>query len=218
VNLRKSIVTGGWTLRRLLLPLSADSPTVGAIGDYGQERAGRPSSQAWLLGVLAAVALAGWVHATDSATSGPQSAQLRAGQPAAGQVALEGGNVASAWKTWKSQTTENEYRVRVEKGVFHAEWVNVPADWAKQGAYLRTECRRTGRKWVGTSVSHLPCTVGEGQGTYIVKWCDLQTQTEIDSISHQRITGRGQRQSKIDCDQCKILEASWADFFWTPSH
>jgi hypothetical protein len=124
---------------------------------------------------------------------------------------------APAWKLWKSQTTGNEYRVRVERGVFHAEWVNVPADWAKEGAYLRTECHRRGGKWVGTSVSHLPCTTGEGPDVHIAKWCDLQTQTEIDSVTPQRIRGRGQGQSKVDCQQCRILEASWVDFVWTPS-
>ena len=189
------------------------------VEGYGQERAGCLRSQAWFLGVLAVVAVAGCVAATHAAASGqstPPSATPPSAAPLTGaQAASKGANVGSTWKTWKSQTTGNEYRVRVEKGVFHAEWVNVPADWAKQGAYLHTECRRTGGKWVGTSVSHLPCTSGEGPS--IAKWCDLQTQTEIDSISPQRITGRGQSQSKIDCQQCKILKASWVDFIWTPS-
>jgi len=187
--------------------------TVHSIRGCGQARAGRLRSPAWFLGFLAVVTFAVYVAANDAATSGQQSAP-----PAAAQGAQKGSKVGAAWGTWKSQTTGNEYRVRVEKGVFHAEWVNVPADWDKQGAYLRTECRRAGGKWVGTSFSHLPCTTGEGQSTQIAKWCDLRTQTEIDSISPQRITGRGQRQSKIDCEQCKILEASWVDFVWTPSH
>jgi hypothetical protein len=211
VKLLKKIVAGVRTFRPLFLSFSAYRRMVGSIGGYGQERAGRKRTQAWFLVVLAAATLAVWVEAT-AAVAGQQSAQ-----PAAAQAAPKS-NVRPAWKTWKSQTTGNEYRVHVEKGVFHAEWVNVPADWAKQGAYVRTECRRTGGKWVGTSVSHLPCTSGEGQSAQIAKWCDLQTQTEIDSITPQRIAGRGQRQSKIDCQQCKILEASWADFVWTPSH
>ncbi|HME00702.1 MAG TPA: hypothetical protein VKM93_25650 [Terriglobia bacterium] len=210
MKLLKKIVAGV-RVRRLLLSFSEGRPSVGSVGGC-EERARRHRPQAIFLGVLAVVTFAVWVEATDAAASGQQLAQ-----PAPAQAAPKGGNVAPAWRTWKSQTTGNEYRVRVEKGVVYAEWVNVPADWAKQGAYLRTECRRSGGKWVGTSVSHLPCTAGEGQGTYIAKWCDLQTQTEIDSISPQRITGRGQRQSKIDCQQCKILEASWADFVWTPS-
>ena len=169
-------------------------------------RASRPR----LMGVLAVV-----LSALGAAASGRLSSDQQPTQP---PTASKNGPASAVGKTWKSQTTGNEYRVRVETGIFHAEWVNVPADWAERGAYLRTECRHVGGKWVGTSVSHLPCTVDGGQGTPISKWCDLKTQTEIDSISAQRITGRGQRASKVDCQQCKILEAGWADFVWTPAH
>ena len=106
-------------------------------------------------------------------------------------------------RTWKSLTTGNEYRVWVENEVFHAEWVNVPEDMARHGAYLHTLCRHTGSKWAGTSESLLPCTVGEGADQRTVNWCKVETQTEIDSIAEDRITGRGQTIKKVDCHSCK---------------
>jgi len=119
-------------------------------------------------------------------------------------------------RTWKSQTTGNEYRVWVEKDAFHAEWANVPEDMARHGAYLRTLCRYTGSKWAGTSESLLPCTVGEGANQRTVNWCRLETQTEIDSIARDRITGRGQTIKRVDCQSCKVLETGWAAFVWVP--
>ncbi|PYV24718.1 MAG: hypothetical protein DMG27_12145 [Acidobacteria bacterium] len=130
-------------------------------------------------------------------------------------LALDGSSQARR-RTWKSQTTGNEYRVWVEKDAFHAEWVNVPEDMARHGAYLHTLCRYTGSKWVGTSESLLPCTEGEGPDQRTVNWCKLQTRTEIDSIARDRITGRGQTIKRVDCQSCKPLETGWAAFVWVP--
>ena len=48
-------------------------------------------------------------------------------------------------KLWKSETTGKEYRVQVDRGRFYAEWVNIPPESAKRGAYIRSECRRVGQ-------------------------------------------------------------------------
>jgi hypothetical protein len=117
---------------------------------------------------------------------------------------------------WKSATTGNEYRVRIEGGTFYAEWVNVPPAWAAHGAYIRTECRRLGLKWIGTSRSRLPCMQGAGSKARIVNWCPLVTRTEINSVTADRITGRGQAIRRTDCQTCKLLETAWSDFVWTP--
>ena len=117
---------------------------------------------------------------------------------------------------WKSQTTGNEYRVRLEGDTIYAEWLNIPAAWAGHGAYVRTECRRLGKKWIGTSRSLLPCMQGSGPKTRIVNWCPLVTRTEFDSVTADRITGRGQAIRRSDCESCKLLETAWSDFVWTP--
>lgn len=122
-------------------------------------------------------------------------------------------------QVWKSQTTGHEYRVRIEGDVLHADWVNVPPDLARQGAYVRTECRRVGSKWIGTTRSRLllPCTeVTAPDGRHPSAWCTLVTRTEIDSISPESITGRAQAPRRLDCKACKLLEAEWKDFSWTP--
>lgn len=120
---------------------------------------------------------------------------------------------------WKSQTTNNEYRVRIDGDVLRADWVNLPGDLARNGAFVRTECRRVGKRWIGTTRSRLPlpCTevLGPG-GHHPSAWCSLVTRTEIDTVSPDRITGRAQAPTRLDCQACKLLDAEWKDFAWTP--
>ena len=139
---------------------------------------------------------------------------LRAGQP---QASSRGSFTKSLVVSfWKSETTGNEYRVRVEGDTFRAEWVNVPPSLASHGSYVRTECKRLGSKWIGTTRSLLPCTEGSGPNAKILNWCPLVTRTEIDSIAPDRITGRAQAIHSSDCQSCKVLETVWKDFVWTP--
>lgn len=117
---------------------------------------------------------------------------------------------------WVSQTTGKEFRATVDGDVFHAEWVNMPRELAAHGSFIRTECKRQGSKWVGSSASFLPCSLGNGPGSKIDNWCHLKTTIEIDSITADRISGRGETLQKFDCQKCKILESGTKDFFWTP--
>ena len=126
---------------------------------------------------------------------------------------------AASGRVWKSQTTGHAYRVRIEGDVLRAEWVNLPADLAGHGAYVRTECRRVGGKWIGTTRSRqpLPCTeVTTPEGRHPSAWCALVTRIEIDSITPERIAGRAQAPVRLDCQACKLLDAEWKDFVWTP--
>jgi len=124
---------------------------------------------------------------------------------------------AAQGKIWKSETTGREYRVRVEKDRFYAEWVPGPAVADRDKTYIRTECRRTGSKWVGISRSFLPCVVENEKGR-TTNWCHLMTRTEIESIGPNRIVGRGESLHRFDCQTCKILEAAMTDFVWVPKH
>ena len=127
--------------------------------------------------------------------------------------------MAPLYRLWRSETTGNIYRVRVENDTLYAEWVNIPPDLARQGAYVRTECRRLGSKWIGTTRSRLrlPCTEGNVPQGRPMNWCSLVTRTEINSISAARITGRAQAPHRLDCRSCKLLEADWKDFVWIPA-
>jgi hypothetical protein len=154
----------------------------------------RASTAVWLT-LITGVAVAG--------AQKPRSSAQLPGQPAPTQI-------------WKSKTTGYEYRVRVQGNTFNAEWVNVPPALARHGAYIRTECHRVGEKWIGTSRSYLPCSAEPGPKGRVTNWCRLVTRTEIDSMTPDQITGRGQSLRRFDCRTCKILETAWANFLWVP--
>lgn len=119
-------------------------------------------------------------------------------------------------KVWTSETTGKDYRVRIEKDHFYAEWVNLPAESVRQGMYIRSECRRVGSKWTGTSHVLLACAVGEGAKQQVVNKCSLVFRFEIESITPERITGRSETLRKWDCQTCKASETGWGGFVWVP--
>jgi hypothetical protein len=125
---------------------------------------------------------------------------------------------APPFRMWRSETTGNVYRVRVEGDTLFAEWVNIPPDLARRGAYVRTECRRLGSEWIGTTRSQLslPCTEVSGPHGHPTSWCSLVTRTEINTVSSDRITGRAQAPHRLDCRSCKLIEADWKNFVWVP--
>jgi|GEM_PF-507437 len=123
---------------------------------------------------------------------------------------------AQAKEIWVSETTGKEYRVRAENDVVRAEWLNVSPELATHGAFIRSECKREGAKWVGTSSSYLPCTMGSGPKPTLDNWCHLDTKFEIDSIAPDSITGRGEALISFDCMKCKILKSEMKDFLWSP--
>ncbi|MGH9327455.1 MAG: hypothetical protein ACRD2B_12330 [Terriglobia bacterium] len=113
---------------------------------------------------------------------------------------------------WVSETTHNIYRVRIKGGTLYAEKVNIPPNELQHGAYIRTECRREGNRWIGTTNSYLRCEMG-AQKPY-VHWCHVVTRTEISAISQNRITGQAEALKRFDCHQCKVLEKEWKSFTW----
>ena len=118
---------------------------------------------------------------------------------------------------WRSLTTGKEYFVRMDKTHFYAQWVNLPPESAQHGAYIHTACELKGSKWTGTSDIYMPCAVGEGKKEKIANTCHLNLKIEIDSISKDRITGRGQSLRKFNCGTCKAVETGWGKFEWVPA-
>ena len=106
-------------------------------------------------------------------------------------------------------------------------WLTTTSKWqssgrappasARRGAYIHTACERKGQKWTGTSDIYMPCMVGEGKSEKIVNTCHLSLGIEINSISNDKVTGRGQSLKKFDCGACKVIEAGWANFEWVPA-
>lgn len=108
--------------------------------------------------------------------------------------------------------------MQVENDVFHAEWLNVSPELAAHGAFIRSECKRHGAKWVGTSTSYLPCTLGKDANPSLDNWCHLKTKIEITSVTADGISGQGETLVRFDCKKCKILESRMKDFLWRPRH
>lgn len=137
-------------------------------------------------------------------------------KPATRVASREAADLAS--RVWKSETTGKEYRVKVDKDRFTAEWVNIPAAQARRGAFIRSEATPSGSKWVGVSRNYLPFAQGEGSGAKQgdLHWCRFATRIQIDSVTPSRISGHGETLKDFDLQTCKVLQTGWAEFVWVP--
>ena len=123
-------------------------------------------------------------------------------------------NFSKLPKLWHSDATKHDFRVQVTNDLFRAEWMNVPPADAKQGAYIRTECRRVGAKWVGTSQINMPVAISPtGKDT---KMCMLKTRFEVDSITPEKISGHSESLHGFDVNTCTVLETKMVEFSWVP--
>jgi hypothetical protein len=122
---------------------------------------------------------------------------------------------ASTKDLWRSITTGKEYRVKIVGDTLTADWANVPAD-APSGTSIHSECHKKGDKWIGTSAINMSCTLGKGKDEHIANSCHLTLQFEIDTVTKDKIAGRGQGLEQFDCTKCKVLMAGWGDFVWVP--
>ena len=118
-------------------------------------------------------------------------------------------------RVWRSVTTGKEYAVWSSNGQLYAEWINITPESRQRGAYIRTECQRSGTRWVGISRSFLPCE-REGGNRNDYNWCPWVTKIEFDRVEANRLTGRAEGFRRHDCNGCKILETVWKDFEWVP--
>lgn len=117
---------------------------------------------------------------------------------------------------WHSVGTLYDFRVQMTNDLFHAEWVNIPPADGRQGAYIRTDCRRKGTKWVGSSNANLAFPLRKVRGGKDTKYCKLTFQFEVDSVSTEKITGHSESPKKIDANKCHMSQTTWGDFTWVP--
>lgn len=162
--------------------------------------------------VIIAVVLLLLVSCTYAAGQARPGGQGKPGEKA-GQIPAP----PAAARLWRSQTTGKEYRVWIENERFYAVWMNVPAELAQGGAYIRTECQRVGTRWIGSSQTNLPFPCGRTEnGKRVGKWCRVLTKIEFRRVEANRITGSAEGYRRFDCDKCKIVESVMKDFEWTP--
>lgn len=117
---------------------------------------------------------------------------------------------------WHSVGTLHDFRVQMTNDLFHAEWVNIPPDDARQGAYIRTDCRRKGAKWVGLSSANMAFPVRRVRGGKDTKYCKLTLQFEVDSVSPEKIMGHSESPKKLDANKCHMSQTTWGEFTWVP--
>jgi hypothetical protein len=119
-------------------------------------------------------------------------------------------------KIWRSEANQRDYRVEVTNDLFRAEWVNLPPASAKQGAYIRTECRRSGSKWVGSSNLNLLFGIPGSPSGKDTKLCPLTVRFEVDSVSMEKIIGHSETLRSFDVNTCRVQETGWGEFTWIP--
>jgi hypothetical protein len=119
-------------------------------------------------------------------------------------------------KIWHSEVTHHDFRVEVTNDLFRAEWVNIPPAAAKQGAYIHTECRRAGPKWVGSSRINMLFAIPGAPAGKDTKLCSLTVRFEVDSVAPDKIVGHSEALRSFDVNTCKVQETKSGEFTWTP--
>lgn len=144
----------------------------------------------------------------------PTAAPKQSASTAHGQAQARTANFPPLWF---SQTTHTTYRVRIDGNILRAEQTNIPLGAAKQGAYVRTEARKTGNKWVGASKVYRQITVRAAGKPQQSNWCHLEANIEFLTLTTERITGRSEAPLQMDISKCQVLKKGWKDFVWVPA-
>lgn len=119
-------------------------------------------------------------------------------------------------RLWTSLNSHKDFRVRIDKDRFYAEWI-VPPEAARQGAYIHTVCRRSGDKWIGTSRVFVICPDPADASAKKTVGCPLTVRFEVESITADRISGRSETPHEgFDCQKCEVREMGWGNFVWVP--
>ena len=155
--------------------------------------------------LVALIAIPQFARSAQKAASAPKAASHPA--PAA---------LDNLPKLWHSEGSKHDFRVTIANGVFRAEWVNLPAEAAKQGAYIRTECRRSGAKWIGSSRLNMLFAIPGAAAGKDTKLCNLTVRFEVDSVTPDKIVGHSEKLADFDVNTCKVRQTGWGEFTWTP--
>ena len=131
-----------------------------------------------------------------------------------------------AESVWTSLTSGRDYKLRRDEDHIYIEWVNLPPELQATAAFIRSEMKKVGDRWVGTSRSSLPYgyqssymdfwKTGQQMGTENVKWCTSEQQFEILKIEETRIEGRAMHAKSFDVKKCKPGNLEWQPFTWIP--
>jgi len=172
-----------------------------------QEDTLRPARIDWKLALIILMALL----MISSFAAADQKPVPDAKSPSASKTAS-----AELPKIWHIDGKHKDFRVQVTNDLFRADWVNIPPDAAKQGAYIHTECRRLGTKWVGTSSVYQAAAISKDPAVKTTKMCHLTIRFEVDSITPEKITFHSEAMRNFDPAKCQLLQTAWEEFSWVP--
>jgi hypothetical protein len=118
-------------------------------------------------------------------------------------------------RVWTSMNTGRDFKVRIEGDYIYTEWINLPPQLQMTTAFMRSESKKDGDKWVGKVRSFLPYDL-KTWAVQSVKWCSIEMEFEIDKLTETRIEGRSIRAKLVDVKKCKPNEMGWQSFTWIP--
>lgn len=106
---------------------------------------------------------------------------------------------------WHSLSSGRDYKLRLEGDYIYAEWINLPGQLQNTGAHADSQLKKSSDgHWRGTTTSFGPFQYQDTwTGKTLVKWCRVETDIQIDSISNSRIDGVSIAFDKIDIKKCQ---------------
>jgi hypothetical protein len=134
--------------------------------------------------------------------------------------------ISRSERIWTSMTSGRDYKVRAEGDYIYTEWVNLPPVLQPTTAFIRSELKKNGEKWIGKTRSNMPYAfkssymdfwrTGQQMGTENVRWCQTEVDFEIDKMSESRIEGRAMAAPSFAAKKCKLGKLEWKPFVWVP--
>lgn len=128
-------------------------------------------------------------------------------------------------RVWTSMASGRDFKVRIDGDYIYTEWI-LPAPLQSTAAFMRSELKKSGDKWIGKVRAYLPYEykssyadywkTGQPMGTANVKWCHSEADFEIDKLSDSRIEGQGSDWSSFDVKKCQPLKPVRKPFTWIP--
>jgi hypothetical protein len=115
---------------------------------------------------------------------------------------------------WTSTTDGRDYQVRIDGDSIHAEWVNLPQALKRSSAFMRSELKKSGGKWIGQTTAYMPFDYQHDATKTI--WCRVQAGIEINKVSASRIEGQSQLPTSFSAKKCQLENPEWKPFAWIP--
>ncbi len=114
-------------------------------------------------------------------------------------------------RMWTSIKTGNDLKIRLDGEYIYTQIANLSPALQSTPAFVRSEFKKVGEKWVGKTYFYLPY-----QGKKSTKWCRFETDIEIDEVSDSRIAGMAPHWSSFNVQTCQPEGVEMQSFTWIP--